>query len=173
MFIWRQIQCSDMPALAGELADPVVSRWLAMPISPCNQRNFASFVRRVEAECAAGRLLERLALNQGHELVGAASYAISTSEIAFWVARKHWGRGIGTRLLDEFIHNYIQPLQVDRVMAAVHPDNIGSQRVVEKCGFEKLGVFGYCYFDPKIENRAIIYRLLVRKRVSPAPNLSQ
>ena len=56
-------------------------------------------------------------------------------QVGYWIGRDHWGKGFATAalrlLLDEI---------KDRpVTAHVVPDNIGSQRVVEKCGFVRVG----------------------------------
>lgn len=56
-------------------------------------------------------------------------------QVGYWIGRDHWGKGFATAalrlLLDEI---------KDRpVTAHVVPDNIGSQHVVEKCGFVRVG----------------------------------
>ena len=56
-------------------------------------------------------------------------------QVGYWIGRDHWGKGFATAalrlLLDEI---------KDRpVTAHVVPDNIGSRRVVEKCGFVRVG----------------------------------
>jgi RimJ/RimL family protein N-acetyltransferase len=54
-----------------------------------------------------------------------------TRAVGYWIARSHWGRGIATRALAMF-------LNVDRtrpLRAHVAKHNVGSVRVLEKCGF--------------------------------------
>ena len=56
-------------------------------------------------------------------------------QVGYWIGRDHWGKGFATaalRLLLDEIND--RP-----VTAHVVPDNIGSQRVVEKCGFVRVG----------------------------------
>ncbi|MFD2171975.1 GNAT family N-acetyltransferase [Tumebacillus lipolyticus] len=51
--------------------------------------------------------------------------------VAYWLGKQYWGKGIATRALSEFIHQVgTRPLY-----ARVAKDNIGSFRVLEKCGF--------------------------------------
>jgi RimJ/RimL family protein N-acetyltransferase len=53
--------------------------------------------------------------------------------VAYWIGREHWGKGIATRALSEFLMlERIRPLHA---WVAVH--NVGSIRVLEKCGFRK------------------------------------
>ena len=54
---------------------------------------------------------------------------------AYWIGREYWGRGIATAALAEFLeHDRTRPLHA---FVAVH--NIGSIRVLEKCGFVRMG----------------------------------
>ncbi len=57
------------------------------------------------------------------------------AEITYWIDRKFWGRGIATKALKEFL-----AIETSRPMfARVAFDNLGSQKVLEKCGFVKIG----------------------------------
>ena len=53
-------------------------------------------------------------------------------EIAFWISRAYWGRGITTRALAAFL----EELTVRPMFARAAADNKGSIRVLEKCGFQ-------------------------------------
>lgn len=55
--------------------------------------------------------------------------------VAYWIGREHWGRGIATAALAEFLcQDRTRPLH-----AFVAAHNVGSIRVLEKCGFVRLG----------------------------------
>ena len=56
-------------------------------------------------------------------------------EVTYWLGREYWGRGIGTRALKSMLR-----LVVERpVFARAATDNIGSIRVLQKCGFGIIG----------------------------------
>jgi RimJ/RimL family protein N-acetyltransferase len=57
-------------------------------------------------------------------------------EVTYWLGKEHWGKGIATRALQEFLahHNPTRP-----IYARVAKDNPGSRRVLEKCGFRIIG----------------------------------
>ncbi len=56
-------------------------------------------------------------------------------EIGYWIGKEFWGLGIATRALEAFLSAYhTRPLY-----AHVAKHNIGSRRVLEKCGFERCG----------------------------------
>lgn len=52
-------------------------------------------------------------------------------EVAYWIDRKHWGKGYATAALRALLHLVDgRPL-----FAMIGADNEGSKRVLEKCGF--------------------------------------
>jgi len=56
-------------------------------------------------------------------------------EVSYWIGKEYWGKGIATRALSKFLdHMTVRP-----VYARVVKDNIGSRRVLEKCGFTRIG----------------------------------
>lgn len=56
-------------------------------------------------------------------------------EVTYWIGREHWGKGIATRALTAFLE-----LETARPLYGVAAaDNAGSLRVLEKCGFERIG----------------------------------
>lgn len=57
------------------------------------------------------------------------------TEITYWIDRKFWGQGIATKVLSEFL--VIENTRP--VFGRVAFDNFGSQKVLEKCGFIKVG----------------------------------
>ena len=58
------------------------------------------------------------------------------TEITYWIDRKFWGQGIATKALNNFLGiETIRP-----IFGRVAFDNFGSQKVLEKCGFVKIGM---------------------------------
>lgn len=55
--------------------------------------------------------------------------------ITYWIDRKFWGQGIGTTALN----NFLKIEQIRPIFARVAFDNYGSQKILEKCGFVKIG----------------------------------
>ena len=56
-------------------------------------------------------------------------------EVGYWIDREHWGMGIATRALAEFLQ-----IETKRPLyACVAKHNIASARVLQKCGFTICG----------------------------------
>lgn len=56
-------------------------------------------------------------------------------EITYWIDKKHWGKGIAT----ESVKQFLKTITVRPLYARVAKDNIGSNSVLEKNGFEIIG----------------------------------
>ncbi|HXS55021.1 MAG TPA: GNAT family N-acetyltransferase [Hanamia sp.] len=57
------------------------------------------------------------------------------TEITYWIDKKFWGKGIATKALKKFL-----TIENTRpIFGRVAFDNFGSQKVLEKCGFVKIG----------------------------------
>ena len=52
-------------------------------------------------------------------------------EVGYWLGKEFWGKGIATQALQEFL----KTIQTRPLYAHVAKHNIGSKRVLEKCGF--------------------------------------
>lgn len=56
------------------------------------------------------------------------------TNVSYWIDHSHWGKGIATMALKEFIASTAKrPLY-----ARVAFDNFGSQKVLERCGFNPI-----------------------------------
>ena len=57
------------------------------------------------------------------------------AEITYWIDKKFWGQGIATAALK----NFLKMETIRPIYGRVAFDNYGSQKVLEKCGFVKIG----------------------------------
>lgn len=55
--------------------------------------------------------------------------------VGYWIGREHWGKGVATRALTAFL----EVVTVRPLYARIAKDNVGSLRVLEKCGFTVAG----------------------------------
>lgn len=55
--------------------------------------------------------------------------------ITYWIDKQFWGQGIATTALN----NFLKIEQTRPIYGRVAFDNYGSQKVLEKCGFVKIG----------------------------------
>lgn len=77
------------------------------------------------------------------------------AEITYWIDKNFWGKGIATNALKDFL-----ALETTRpLFGRVAFDNLGSQKVLEKCGFVKIGTDKGFANARQTEIEEFIYRL--------------
>ena len=91
------------------------------------------------------------------EIVGSISKFVmyGDTEITYWIDREFWGKGIATKALSEFL----KMEQTRPIHGRVAFDNYGSQKVLEKCGFEKIGTDKGFASARQAEIEEFIYKL--------------
>jgi RimJ/RimL family protein N-acetyltransferase len=79
------------------------------------------------------------------------------TEITYWIDRKFWGQGIATNSLIAFLK-----IELTRpIYGRVAFDNFGSQKVLEKCGFIKIGTDKGFANARQTEIEEFVYKLSV------------
>ena len=89
------------------------------------------------------RLLSDITVNSktiflNGEIVGSiAKYEMDgQSEITYWIGKYFWGKGIASKALQQFLKTE----KIRPIYGRVAYDNHGSQKVLEKCDFKKIGL---------------------------------
>jgi RimJ/RimL family protein N-acetyltransferase len=125
----REVTEADVPALFALQLDPVGNHLAG--IDPLDRETFAA--RWAGHLASEGAVLTRAIVVDG----AVAGFLISfeeagAREVGYRVARERWGQGLATRALAEFVRDVetTRPLR-----ACVAADNVGSLRVLKKCGF--------------------------------------
>ncbi|HRI32460.1 MAG TPA: GNAT family N-acetyltransferase [Saprospiraceae bacterium] len=97
-------------------------------------------------------------INFKDQIVGSIAKFVleDEAEITYWIDRKFWGQGIATSALNEFL----KMEQIRPIHGRVAFDNFGSQKVLEKCGFVKIGKDKGFANARQVEIEEYIYKLL-------------
>ncbi len=82
----------------------------------------------------SGRIAGRITLN------GIVRGPFLSCSVGYWVGQSANGRGLATAALREIVGIAFTRLGLHRVQAETLLDNIGSQRVLERNGFERIGM---------------------------------
>jgi len=100
--------------------------------------------RRIERRAEDG--LHQFAILDGDAIAGTINLfgivpeGLESGTIGYWVDGTRNGRGFGTQAVGEIVAYAFEQLGLHRVEAATLVDNLASQRVLEKNGFERIGV---------------------------------
>jgi RimJ/RimL family protein N-acetyltransferase len=126
--VLRDVVESDLDVFYEQQADPEAS---AMAVFPSRDREaFDAHWRRILAD--DGNVIRTIDADgevAGHVLSWAAD---GRRYLGYWLGREFWGRGLASAALAE----YVEELPERPLHAWVARSNIGSVRVLEKCGFE-------------------------------------
>ena len=124
----RDVEPNDLPIFYEHQLDPDATRMAAFP-----SRDRAAF----DAHWATGILGNPEAIIQtilvGDQVAGniGSWRQDGVRLVGYWIGKEHWGKGVGSRALAAFLQ-----LVTERPLRAhVAKHNVGSIRVLEKCGF--------------------------------------
>jgi len=129
--ILRDVTESDLPILFEQQLDPEATAMAAFP-----SRDHDAFMAHWKKIMAYEKNLIKTILRDGQ----VAGYILSWEmegerEVGYWIGKEYWGKGIATQALAE----YVSIVKTRPLFAHVAKHNVGSQRVLEKCGFTVIG----------------------------------
>jgi RimJ/RimL family protein N-acetyltransferase len=131
----------DAPALAAAIADERIVRNLATAPWPYRLRDAEAYLAQPRNPLLSSFLIfERT--DGEPRLVGSCGLARRPSgavELGYWIARPFWGRGLATEASSALV-DIARALRLPRLQASHFIDNPASGRVLEKLGFEALGI---------------------------------
>ncbi len=131
----RDVVEDDLPLFFDFQLDPDANHMAAFTArDPTDREAFTAHWHRILAEPTN---IIRTIVCDGQVVGSVSSYVESgRPEVTYWIGRAHWGKGIATRALTAFLAraNATRP-----IYARVAKDNLGSRRVLEKCGFHVIG----------------------------------
>jgi RimJ/RimL family protein N-acetyltransferase len=131
----------DAPALTRAIGDARIIRNLASAPWPYRLRDAEAFLAQPRDPILPSFLIfERT--DADPRLLGCCGLGRRPSgavELGYWVARRYWGRGIATEA-SEALLDIARTLRLPRLQASHFLDNPASGRVLEKLGFEPVGI---------------------------------
>jgi len=124
----RNIEPNDLPVFYEQQLDPDATRMAAFPA-----RDRASFDAHWERNILGNPdAIAQTILVDGEVAGNIGSWPQEGIRlVGYWIGKEYWGKGVATRALSAFLH-----VVKDRPLHAhVVKHNVGSIRVLEKCGF--------------------------------------
>ncbi len=131
IIILRKVIDSDLPILFEHQADAVANQMAAFPA-----RDKESFMAHWSKSLVNESNIIKTILYNGQVAGTVMSFVMEGKrEVGYWIGREYWGKGIATEALTEFL----DLVKMRPLYGVVAKHNIGSQRVLEKCGFRMAG----------------------------------
>ena len=132
--VLRNVVDDDLPLFFEHQLDQEASYMAAFTAKdPTDREAFMAHWHRILTDPT---VIIQTILSDGQVAGSVSSYEEEGKpEVTYWLGKEYWGQGIATRALKDFLahKNQIRP-----IYARVARDNLGSRRVLEKCGFKVI-----------------------------------
>jgi RimJ/RimL family protein N-acetyltransferase len=127
----RDVIESDLPIFYEQQLDPEATQMANFP-----SRNRDAFMAHWTRIMADESVQLRTILFHGEVAGNIVCFEqLGEREVGYWLGKEYWGKGITTKALEEFL----KEIKIRPLYAHVAKHNIGSRRVLEKCGFTIAG----------------------------------
>ena len=125
----RDVIESDLPIFFEQQLDPEATQMAAFP-----SRDRDAFMTHWKEKVLANDSGQVQTILFRGEVAGniVCFEQLGQREVGYWLGKEFWGKGIATRALEEFL----KTIETRPLYAHVAKHNIGSRRVLEKCGFK-------------------------------------
>lgn len=136
---WRM---EDAPAVARACQDAEIARWLAFVPQPYTEDDARVYIQQC-IDAPGERLPFAIIDAETDAVIGSIDMRLTrlgAGHIGYWMAAEARGRGLTTAALRRLTRWAIEELGLGRVELAADVENIASQRVAEKAGFQREGV---------------------------------
>jgi RimJ/RimL family protein N-acetyltransferase len=134
-FYLREVVEDDLPIFFEQQLDPQANFMAAFTTKdPSDRQAFMAHWKRILSDAT---VMIRTIITEGQVAGSVLSYEEDGKpEVSYWLGKEYWGKGIATWALAEFLAhgNPTRPMY-----ARVAKDNLGSRRVLDKCGFTVIG----------------------------------
>ena len=125
----RSVEDGDLDVFFDHQVDPKAIEMAAFPARDKDQ--FAAHWAKIRAD---DTVVARTIVADGMVAGNIGSWQQNGQRLlGYWVGRAHWGRGVATEALARFVDE----LSTRPLYAHVAVHNVGSIRVLEKCGFRR------------------------------------
>lgn len=137
---------SDFPVMTKSVTDP---------------QSAAAFVRNKVLEWVR-RVSFSFGIRSQDEFIGTLTlkhfdWSVPKGDAGYSLGAAWEGRGLGSEALDLALTFARQQLGLRRLYLRIHPENLGSQRVAEKCGFQREGLLRNDFVDGHGQAQDVLY----------------
>ena len=127
----RDVLETDLPIFYEQQVDPIATEMASFP-----SRSREAFMAHWATIMADESVQLKTILFEGEVAGNIVCFEqLGEREVGYWLGQEYWGKGIATRALEEFL----KTIETRPLYAHVAKHNIGSRRVLEKCGFTIAG----------------------------------
>jgi len=148
----------------------LAQRWIQSTQRGIDERqDFALAIAPRNMDQPIGAVLLRQSQAEPPVIGGEARPTVNSAEIGYWIGRAYWGQGFAPEAVTRICRFGFDELGLDRIWGAVLTDNTASCRVLERCGFARLGEAEYDFPARGGIRRVYLYALERRALAAKRP----
>ncbi|MDR0227503.1 MAG: GNAT family N-acetyltransferase [Flavobacteriaceae bacterium] len=163
--ILRRLVMDDTPAIFAMRSNPEIMRYIPVSLSQTTD-DAQAYISSIDQRMASKECINwAITLKENDVMIGTIGiFRIALDhyrgEVGYTTLSEFNGKGYVTEALTTIVDYGFNALKFHSLGALVDPDNIGSVRVLEKCGFEKEGhIRDNWFFEGKFIDTAIYSKL--------------
>jgi RimJ/RimL family protein N-acetyltransferase len=134
---WRE---SDAPAIIAACQDPEIVRWLPVIPSPYGEPEAREYLEQCRLNWELGECYQFAIVDGSGELLGSIAMRMlrfSVGHIGYWVVPQARRRGVASTALETLCRWAVDELGMKRLELMTDPENVASQGVAERAGFQR------------------------------------
>lgn len=137
--VMRPPHAEDIPDLVKLAGNRRVAEMLARMPHPYGEDEARAFV--AASASREGGAAYALTLSDNGSFIGCAALTARHGglEMGYWIGEPHWGKGYATEAAHALVDLAFRATAIERLYASCRVLNIGSRRVLHKCGFQYAG----------------------------------
>ena len=167
----RAWQPDDAPAVFDACQDPLISRFIPVPLPYTEEVARQDVVRRRadwDGDCERSLAITDAVTGEVLGSIARHGPRGHMAEFGYWLAPAARGRGIATRALRLITDWTLNSSDIIRLELYTHPDNDASGRVAERSGYVREGVRRAWGLDREGNPEDAVFYVLVRGDRPPA-----
>ncbi len=142
----RKLRISDAKDLYENVRDKEIVKWTLMIPHPYPKDGALKFIRRTHYSIKKGNAFAfGIEYRETGKVIGVISIHVDwkdkKGEIGYWLGKRYWNQGLMTETVQLIKKFGFDQLNLNRIYARVFENNIGSNKLLEKCGFQLEGNF--------------------------------
>jgi len=169
--ILRRLVPGDAPAVTRLVNDYSVAGNLARVPFPYSEELARKWIGSAAEQIESGDAFH-LAVTQGGQLVGCVGLSLKRNalpELGYWIGRKFWGQGLAGEAAAGLLDWARKGLDITEVEASALTDNLASQAVLRRLGFNENGTGVQQFLSRNRNMPVVMFRRVAAAIPPPAP----
>ena len=142
----RSHRDGDLVDLVALINNWEIARWVSSVPYPYSEAHGREWISRAQQDHATGQPRRfAIALKETDRLIGGVGLDGSTGDdsdepaLGYWLGQPYWGNGYAREAVAAVIDYGLRTLDLETIRAYTDPSNLASQKVLLRCGLEKVG----------------------------------